>query len=77
MKIRHQLYAMLLTLGSFNALAADNQLTTQEQQDGWQLQFLDYRDQHGFSLPQRLKAQRGELQIILVIKDWQARQLGH
>lgn len=39
MKIRHQLYAMLLTLGSFNALAADNQLTTQEQQDGWQLLF--------------------------------------
>ena len=59
-----------LTLDSDSRLAA-------LQQDGWQLQFLDYRDQHGFSLPQRLKAQRGELQIILVIKDWQARQLGH
>ncbi|MCS4308099.1 hypothetical protein M2404_002447 [Rheinheimera pacifica] len=39
MKIRHQLYALLLTLGSFSALAADNQLTAQEQQDGWQLLF--------------------------------------
>ena len=39
MKIRHQLYSLLLTLSSFGALAADNQLTAQEQQDGWQLLF--------------------------------------
>ncbi|HEX5792320.1 MAG TPA: DUF1080 domain-containing protein [Rheinheimera sp.] len=39
MKIRHQLYALLLTLGSCSALAADNQLSPQEQQDGWQLLF--------------------------------------
>lgn len=39
MKIRHQLYAMLLTLGSFSALATDNQLSPQEQRDGWQLLF--------------------------------------
>ncbi len=39
MNIRHQLYALLLTLGSFGTLAADNQLSPQEQRDGWQLLF--------------------------------------
>lgn len=39
MDTRHRLYALLLAIASFGALASDNQLTREEQEDGWQLLF--------------------------------------
>ncbi|MCG6541516.1 lipoprotein insertase outer membrane protein LolB [Pseudomonas sp. KSR10] len=47
------------------------------QQDGWDVQYLGYSEQSGFSLPSRIKLAGRDLQITLVIKDWQPRRLGH
>lgn len=46
------------------------------QQDGWDLEYLAYAEQDGFALPSRIKLTGRDLQITLVIKDWQPRQLG-
>ena len=46
------------------------------EQDGWQLQYLSYVEQSGYRLPERIKLQGKDLDITLVIKDWQPRQLG-
>lgn len=46
------------------------------QQDGWQVHYLRYIDQDGYSLPERIKLHGQDLEITLVIKDWQPRQLG-
>ncbi len=48
----------------------------QLEQDGWQVDYLDYLEQDGFSLPARVKLSGHNLQITLVIKDWQPRRLG-
>ncbi len=48
----------------------------QLQQDGWQIDYLAYTEQNGYVLPQRLKLQGHNLQVTLVIKDWQPRHLG-
>ncbi|MCU1716352.1 lipoprotein insertase outer membrane protein LolB [Pseudomonas sp. 5P_3.1_Bac2] len=45
-------------------------------QDGWQIEYLSYTEQNGYWLPERLKVSGEDLQITLVIKDWQPRQLG-
>lgn len=45
-------------------------------QAGWQLEYLSYRNEQGFELPERLKLTGHDLAITLVIKDWQPRQLG-
>ena len=45
-------------------------------QDGWDIQYLSYIEQDGFSLPERIKLQGHDLQVTLVIKDWQPRRLG-
>lgn len=45
-------------------------------QDGWQVDYLRYAEQDGYWLPERLKLSGHDLQITLVIKDWQPRQLG-
>ena len=47
------------------------------QQDGWDVQYLDYSDENGFALPSRIKLVGRDLQITLVVKDWQPRRLGH
>ena len=47
------------------------------QQDGWDVQYLDYSDENGFALPSRIKLAGRDLQITLVVKDWQPRRLGH
>jgi len=39
MDTRHRLYALLLALAGFGASAADNQLTAEERDQGWQLLF--------------------------------------
>ncbi|MBF7730598.1 lipoprotein insertase outer membrane protein LolB [Pseudomonas sp. N040] len=48
----------------------------QLQQDGWQIQYLSYIEQDGYTLPERIKLKGHDLQVTLVIKDWQPRQLG-
>ena len=48
----------------------------QLEQDGWQLQYLSYAEQNGYTLPERIKLHGRDLDITLVIKDWQPRQLG-
>ena len=56
-------------------LNADSRLYHLEQ-DGWQVDYGDYREQDGYWLPERLKLTSDELDITLVIKDWQPRRLG-
>lgn len=58
-----------LTLGSESRLAA-------LEQDDWKVEYLSYVEQNGFWLPERIKLHGAQLDIILVIKDWQPRQLG-
>lgn len=57
-------------------LDADSRLARLEQ-DGWTLEYLVYREENGYQLPERIKLRGHDLQITLVIKDWQPRQLGH
>lgn len=47
------------------------------EQDGWQVDYLAYAEHDGFTLPERIRLQGHDLQITLVVKDWQPRQLGH
>ncbi|MBD9423710.1 lipoprotein localization protein LolB [Pseudomonas sp. PDM15] len=56
-------------------LDTDSHLASLEQ-DGWQLQYLSYVEQNGYRLPERIKLHGTDLDITLVIKDWQPRQLG-
>lgn len=49
----------------------------QLEQDGWRIEYLRYAEQNGYALPERLKLYGQDLEITLVIKDWQPRQLGH
>ena len=46
------------------------------EQDGWKLEYLSYAEQKGYRLPERIKLHGTDLDITLVIKDWQPRQLG-
>jgi outer membrane lipoprotein LolB len=46
------------------------------EQDGWQVEYLSYTEQNGYALPDRLKLHGQDLEVTLVIKDWQPRQLG-
>ncbi|VXC48474.1 Outer-membrane lipoprotein LolB [Pseudomonas sp. 8Z] len=46
------------------------------EQDGWQVEYLSYTEQNGYALPQRMKLHGQDLDVTLVIKDWQPRQLG-
>lgn len=46
------------------------------EQDGWQVEYLSYTEQNGYALPDRMKLHGQDLDITLVIKDWQPRQLG-
>ena len=47
------------------------------QQDDWDVQYLGYTDEDGYALPTRIKLAGRDLQITLVVKDWQPRRLGH
>ena len=46
------------------------------EQDGWQVEYQRYAQQSGYALPERLKLYGQDLEVTLVIKDWQPRQLG-
>lgn len=56
-------------------LNADSRLASLEQ-DGWQIEYLSYIEQNGFWLPERVKLHGTDLDVTLVVKDWQPRQLG-
>ncbi|GAB6386500.1 lipoprotein insertase outer membrane protein LolB [Stutzerimonas marianensis] len=45
-------------------------------QDGWDVQYLAYGEEDGYALPTRIKLAGRDLQVTLVVKDWQPRQLG-
>ncbi|WP_137888819.1 lipoprotein insertase outer membrane protein LolB [Pseudomonas sp. 2FE] len=59
----------ILTLDSTSHLA-------RMEQDGWQVEYLSYAEQNGYWLPDRLKLHGRDLDVTLVVKDWQPRQLG-
>ncbi|UVE16992.1 lipoprotein insertase outer membrane protein LolB [Pseudomonas sp. LS44] len=46
------------------------------EQDDWQVEYLSYVEQNGYWLPERMKLHGRDLDVTLVIKDWQPRQLG-
>lgn len=54
----------------------DNSLLAQLEQDDWLVEYLSYRTENGLQLPERIKLNGAGLNITLVIKEWQARQLG-
>lgn len=58
------------------ALDAKGRLASLEQ-DGWDVQYLSYIEEDGYTLPSRIKLAGRDLKITLVVKDWQPRQLGH
>jgi len=57
------------------SLNGDSRLATLEQ-DGWQVEYLSYVEQGGYWLPERIKLHGTDLDVTLVIKDWQPRKLG-
>lgn len=44
-------------------------------QDGWRVDYLSYSQENDLSLPQRLKLKGPQLEITLVVKQWNARSL--
>jgi outer membrane lipoprotein LolB len=56
-------------------LSSESRLATLEQDD-WKVDYLSYVEQNGYWLPERIKLHGANLDITLVIKDWQPRQLG-
>lgn len=53
-----------------------NSLLSTLEQDQWLVEYLSYRNENGLPLPERIKLTGAGLNITLVIKQWQARQLG-
>lgn len=53
-----------------------NSLLAKLEQDQWRVDYLSYRSENGLQLPERIKLSGAGLNITLVIKEWQARQLG-
>ena len=56
-------------------LDGDSRLASLEQ-DNWQVEYLSYTQQNGYWLPERIKLHGQDLDVTLVIKDWQPRKLG-
>ncbi|MHC8373751.1 lipoprotein insertase outer membrane protein LolB [Pseudomonas sp. MDT1-85] len=56
-------------------LDVDSRLANLEQ-DGWQVEYLSYAEQNGYWLPERIKLHGTDLDVTLVIKEWQPRKLG-
>jgi len=56
-------------------LDGDSRLASLEQ-DNWQVEYLSYSEQNGYWLPDRIKLHGQDLDVTLVIKDWQPRKLG-
>lgn len=56
-------------------LDSDSRLSELEQDD-WQVQYLSYVEQNGYWLPERVKLHGRDLDVTLVVKNWQPRRLG-
>lgn len=56
-------------------LNSDNRLA-QLEQDGWRVEYSRYAEHQGYWLPERIKLYGTDVEVTLVIKEWQARQLG-
>lgn len=56
-------------------LNSDSLLESLEQ-NNWRIEYLSYRTEDSLQLPERIKLSGADLNITLVIKQWQARQLG-
>ncbi|MBD1550900.1 lipoprotein insertase outer membrane protein LolB [Pseudomonas typographi] len=56
-------------------LDGDSRLAHLEQ-DGWRIDYTRYSAQGDYTLPERIKLQGQDLDVTLVIKDWQPRRLG-
>lgn len=55
----------------------DDSLAARLEQDGWQLEFARYQSlPDGSLLPERILLKGPQLQLTLVVKQWQARTLG-
>lgn len=52
------------------AMQFDQSLLLSMEQDGWQVQFKDYRRFGEFSLPTRMTIERGATSAKLLIRDW-------
>ncbi|CAD5107867.1 lipoprotein insertase outer membrane protein LolB [Zestomonas carbonaria] len=46
------------------------------EQDDWKVDYLSYAEQNGYWLPERIKLYGRDIDVTLVIKDWQPRRLG-
>lgn len=46
------------------------------EQDSWRIEYLTYAEHAGVMLPERVKLYGEDVELTLVIKDWQPRQLG-
>lgn len=53
-----------------------NNLLNQLEQSLWTIHYLSYHDESGMQLPERIRLEGAGLNITLVIKEWNARQLG-
>ncbi len=49
---------------------ADGHLSVLEQ-DGWRIEYLRYQQFANYTLPSKLRLQHADLQVTLIIKDWQ------
>lgn len=56
-------------------LDGDSRLANLDQ-DGWQVEYLSYVEQNGYWLPERIKLHGQDLDVTVVVKDWQPRKLG-
>ncbi|UMZ11092.1 lipoprotein localization protein LolB [Pseudomonas sp. MPFS] len=56
-------------------LDGDSHMASLEQ-DGWQVEYSSYSQQNGYWLPERIKLHGNDLDVTLVIKEWQPRKLG-
>ena len=56
-------------------LDADSRLSGLDQ-DGWKVEYLSYAEHGGYWLPERIKLHGQDLDVTLVVKDWQPRRMG-
>jgi len=46
------------------------------EQDGWRIEYPRYAEHQGYWLPERIKLSGQDLEVTLVLKEWQPRRLG-
>jgi outer membrane lipoprotein LolB len=56
--------------GKHRAAFSSEHLLSSLQQDGWQINYLNYQTVGLYTLPTELTLKRGELSVRILIKDW-------